>query len=172
MAYDRFETCLQAVLPGDPRTGRFSPVDLRINGRSLLELIRELEVPLVRKEVEERLAGGEPPEAVTLEPGGYLPLPAHLVFLPSRHLLDQPQSPGFVLEPDDPQRGKTRLLGCTCGVSECWMLTVRVELSADEVRWSDFTQFHRQHWRYDLGPFVFRRVDYERALTAPGPPGR
>ena len=53
------------------------------------------------------------------------------------------------------------MLGCTCGVIECWFLQVSVRLSPDLVTWSDFGQFHRPSWLYELGPFTFEREQYE-----------
>jgi hypothetical protein len=40
------------------------------------------------------------------------------------------------------------------------------------VTWSDFEQFHRSDWRYDLGPFVFERAAYEAQLAAREFPSR
>ena len=78
-----------------------------------------------------------------------------------RNLLDEPRDPGFVLEPDDPRRSKATVLGCSCGIIDCWFLQVRVRLLSEVVVWSEFEQFHRPHWRYDLGPITFDRRQYE-----------
>lgn len=68
-----------------------------------------------------------------------------------------------MLAPDDRRRRKATVLGCTCGIVECWFLMVEITLLDDVVIWSDFEQFHRP-WVYALGPFVFDRAAYERAL--------
>jgi hypothetical protein len=137
---------------------------LAINGRPLIERVREVEAPLTRAEVARRAAAGEPRTDERFRPGDYMYLP-RLYRLPSRHLLGEPRPTGFVLAPDDPQRGKTRVLGCTCGVADCWFITVRICLDERTVTWSDFTQFHRRSWVYPLGPYVFERAAYEAALA-------
>jgi hypothetical protein len=125
--------------------------------------VRAVERPHARREAEAR---GEDPADDTIA-GEYLGLPESRLRLPSRALLDRPLGieDGFVLAPDDPRRGKATVLGCTCGIIECWFLMVRITLLDDVVIWSDFEQFHRD-WVYALGPFVFDRAAYERALGA------
>ena len=54
------------------------------------------------------------------EAGNYLYLPRSLVFWPSRNLLGEPYDHGFGLDPGDPSEGKSLLLSCPCGVTECW----------------------------------------------------
>jgi hypothetical protein len=66
---------------------------------------------------------------------------------------------------DDPRRDKATVLGCTCGVTECWFMQARIEVGPGWVRWSDFGQFHRPHWHYGLGPFTFDRRQYESQLA-------
>ena len=68
--------------------GGFQPVEIRINGQPLIDLVREAELPFVQKEFEKRAAEAESPEDVTLLAGDYLYLPSRLVFLPSRSLRD------------------------------------------------------------------------------------
>lgn len=60
----------------------------------------------------------------------------------------------------------TALLGCTCGVWECWPLLADVTTTSETVTWSSFRQPHRQAWgELPLGPFPFDRPTYEDALT-------
>jgi hypothetical protein len=63
------------------------------------------------------------------------------------------------------------VLGCTCGITECWFVQARVEIGQDVVRWFDFGEFHRPHWRYGLGPFTFARKQYESQLAQSAEPG-
>lgn len=151
----RFEDCQQA---------KYRQAQISINDVPLIELVRTAEEPWVRAEYEERRQEFENPAEFTLKPGAYMYLPADLVLLPCRNLLDQPGS-WFELKPDDPERGKAALLGCDCGDIGCWLFQVRAQLQPDVVAWSDFGQFHRPEWRLDLGPFVFDRRQYEAELT-------
>ena len=59
------------------------------------------------------------------------------------------------------------LLGCSCGIVECWPLEARVTVDDDRVTWSNFAQ----EWEPDrdytgFGPFVFDRAQYEAAVHA------
>ncbi|MDY3557294.1 hypothetical protein R5W24_006482 [Gemmata sp. JC717] len=132
----------------------------------LIELVRRAEEPWARAEYLERLPEFENPDEFKFEPGDYHYLSAAQLLLPSRELLDGPRDPGFVLDPDDPRRTKATVLGCTCGITQCWFLQVRVTLLPEVVVWSEFGQFHRPHWRYNLGPFTFDRKQYEAQLAS------
>jgi len=143
----------------------FQPATVRINGRPLIELVRAAEEPWAKAEYLERLPEFENPDGFRFVPGDYHYLPAHRVLLPSREWLGEPSEPGFVLDADDPRRNKATVLGCTCGIIQCWFLQVRVQVLPEVIVWSDFGQFHRPHWRYDLGPFTFDRRDYEAQLA-------
>jgi hypothetical protein len=170
MTFDRFEVRVDPARRIEwPGGGGFQPVELRVNGAGLIDLVRDVELPYAEREYDERIAAGGSerdlgPRGVLA--GNYLYLPGSLVFRPSRNLLGKPYRHGFVLGPDDPLRGKSLLLGCTCGITECWFLLATITVSDDRVVWSDFRQFHRD-WRYDLGPFVFERGGYEAQLTRP-----
>ena len=50
---------------------------------------------------------------------------------------------GFALAPDDPCRGKAVVLGCTCGIIECWFLQVQITVLDDVVTSVD-TNHRRQ----------------------------
>lgn len=63
--------------------------------------------------------------------------------------------------------GDTCLLGCRCGDVRCWPLTAHVELTKATVTWRDFRTGHRAWDLSRLGPFVFARNAYERALADP-----
>jgi hypothetical protein len=139
---------------------------ITINGEPLLDLVRRVEVPFVERELATRIAKGEDASELTraLVAGDYDPLPAPMLLWPSRELLDKPTgASGFTLDPNDPRRRKATVLGCTCGIIECWFLQVRIDVADDNVRWSDFNQFHR-NWAYELGPFVFPRDRYEHEI--------
>lgn len=70
------------------------------------------------------------------------------------------------------------MLGCTCMDVGCWPLYATVEVKEDRVVWRDFgnpfcgPEFYEDkpemHWQYKgLGPFVFDRGQYMRALERP-----
>lgn len=162
---DRFELTVDHPYVEWPGGGGYQPATIRINGIDLVELVRDVERPLVQREIEQRAALGEG----DLEDfsGQYMQMSERELRLPSRELLDEPwdtAGKGFVLAPDDPRRRKATVLGCTCGITECWFLLVRITILDDVVLWSDFEQFHRP-WIYSLGPFVFDRQAYLQQLA-------
>lgn len=149
-----------------PSGGGFQPVELRVNGRGLIDLVREVELPYAHSEYDNDIASGEAAEELGPRDGlagNYLYLPGSHVSPPSKGLLGEPYPHGFITEPDDPRNRKSLLLSCTCGITDCWFLLATITVTADTVVWSDFCQFHRD-WIYDLGPFVFDRGRYEAAL--------
>ncbi|MFJ9024483.1 hypothetical protein ACIRPU_31605 [Streptomyces sp. NPDC102259] len=63
---------------------------------------------------------------------------------------------------------RTPLLGCPCGIWQCWPLMARVAMTPTTVTWSAFHYPERAEWgELPLGPFVFERQIYEAALSAP-----
>ena len=150
-----------------PGGGGYVPVEVRINGVGLIDRIREVQLPFAEMEYDRRVQAGESP--TELGPrgslaGNYLYLPGNEVFLPSRNYLGQPFDHGFDCGADDSRTGKSLILMCTCGVTECWFLLCRIEEQGNEVVWSDFCQFHRD-WTYDIGPFRFDRELYLAELS-------
>ena len=60
----------------------------------------------------------------------------------------------------------TPVLGCTCGIWECWPLEARIEVTETTVKWSSFRQPHRPQWgELAMGPYEFGREAYEAALA-------
>lgn len=118
-------------------------------------------MPSAQIEYNARIEEGEEPKNLYIMAGDYMPLPLWMVKFPSRHLLDEPfkiAKKGFVFELDDPYINKTTLLGCTCGITECWFLLARITLTETTVTWSNFNQFYRE-WEYNLS-FTFERKEY------------
>jgi hypothetical protein len=61
--------------------------------------------------------------------------------------------------------GVIALLGCDCGEVGCWPLEARVLRQDGLVTWHSFLQPFRSDRDYRaFGPFVFQRVQYERAV--------
>jgi hypothetical protein len=122
-----------------PHGGHGYPVvHVFIDGRDLLELVRRVELP-------QAAADAQPELAVSYQ--GLSP----------EEWKDLPEQYGD---------GRAAVLCCECGEAACWPLRVRITWRKDTVVWSDFEQPHRG-WTYEkLGPFVFRREEYERAVAA------
>ncbi|MEL6458022.1 MAG: hypothetical protein AAFX46_03220 [Cyanobacteria bacterium J06636_27] len=140
--------------------------EIYINHESLIELVRQAEIPFIQAEIKERRAEGDDIDEITFPPGDYNYLSPSEILLPSRNFLDEPEDCGFTLEPDNPAIGKTTILECSCGNPGCWFMQVRITLNESTVIWSEFTQFHRD-WELDLGLFTFDRKQYESELSKP-----
>ena len=135
-------------------------VGIFINGRSLIELVREAELPFAAEEGREQDAG-------------------NYVWLRLKWLPDAWQHFHGVSEPRFQCYFKTNLLECgTCGVSGCWPLLARIEVKDSSIVWRLFEQPYRRkryetkrvrHWKYSsFGPFHFDREQYESALRSIG----
>jgi hypothetical protein len=126
-----------------------------INGRDLLEMVRDIEIPFAARE-------GHPDIA-----GTYGALPIREIEDAPRYFLGDAGKRGW---PGPPW---TNLYVCGgCGEAGCWPLYVQIELTDDRVRWHTFRQPHRDkgsaaaragnQWQYEqLGPFTFDRTMYE-----------
>lgn len=52
-------------------------------------------------------------------------------------------------------------------MNELSLDVVEPDVDDNQVRWSEYRQPHRPHWRYDrLPPLIFGRRQYEAAITA------
>ncbi|MEH1923373.1 hypothetical protein [Nostoc sp.] len=142
---------------------RLCVAEIYINNQPLIEVVRLIEKPFIQAEIEEQRVAGEDIDELAFPAGDYLYLPPSMVLLPSRNLLDEPWDHGFRLQSNNLQAGKAIVLGCTCGVIECWFMQVRITLNESTVEWADFGQFHRD-WQYNLGPFKFDRKQYVSEL--------
>lgn len=126
-----------------------------INGRELIDIVREIEQPFAEREGHPNL------------PGAYGYFGPMFVFSPARHFLGEPANDWT------DGAGRIYVLSCNCGIPECWPLSARIEITEDKIIWSNFRQRHRGpnspqgEWRYDkLGPFTFDRQSYEQALAS------
>ncbi|MBA4537807.1 hypothetical protein H1Z61_11865 [Bacillus aquiflavi] len=128
-------------------------VDIYINERNIIDILIEVESSFALREGKQHIAGD------------YSGLWPEIVYLPSKHMLGKP------VEELDFYNGKSAILRCKCGITECWPFVVNIYLDKDTVTWSDFEQPHRGknsaggHWEYEqLNPFIFDRKQYEEAL--------
>ena len=120
--------------------GRRKELQIFINGQSLIDLVRAVELPFAELEGKPDIAG----------------------------------SYDWLSDVDcEIQHLKTEeclVLGCPCGIPDCWPLTVRVSLAEDVVCWSRFQNWHRvkgcvSEWNHTaLGMFVFDRQQYEASV--------
>jgi hypothetical protein len=132
----------------DPSDGVVDAVNIFVNNRNLVDIVREVELAFRAQEGRPHLASK------------YVGLPPEDIFLPSPRLLGEPAT---FYDHDYP--GKFAVLGCGCGDVGCWPFRVRIELREDVVIWDGFEQPHRRKWRYDeMRPFVFDRTQYFSAL--------
>jgi hypothetical protein len=116
-----------------------------IDGKSLISILRVIELPFAKKE-------GSPTIA-----GAYSGIAISLGRPPSRH---------YYGEETDRDDGKTELLFCECLCDGCWDFVAGIEVTNKKVIWKDFEQIHRKNWKYDeLGVFLFDRKQYEDALN-------
>ena len=133
-------------------SGRIELVEILVNEVSLKDIAREVETRFAEQEGKPCLAGS------------YIGLPPEVVFLPSRHLLDEP-------DPRETFANKPALLGCVGGYVGCWPLVARISMDEDTVTWSDFENPQRGphswfEWKHDdIGPFTFDRKQYESELA-------
>lgn len=123
---------------------------ISIDGRSLLDVVRDLEIPIATANGEAELAGT------------YSYLNSHSVMPPSRHLFGEAASSLLSYA------GKVSVLECQCGCEGCWPLLIRITIAEDTVRWSEPQQPHRDQWVYPHDwQLTFEQRQYEAALEAP-----
>ncbi len=116
----------------------FTHVSFHIDGRPLLEMVREFETAFAGE-----LAG----EYDTQACGCY--------------------TEEFLLGRDGGQ-DKTELLCCTCGCMGCWPLNARITVDGNSVTWDGFEQPHRDWSYEGFGPFVFDLDQYRSAIAVIG----
>ena len=131
--------------PVDEPSSSFVAAQIHIDQTSLIDLLKQFEQPLANREGSPDLAGS------------YGWLSKESAFNSLKGL-------------ENRANGKVILLGCICGIDECWPLLARVETTETTVIWSDFEQPYRSSnhpnsWDYSgFGPFVFDRIAYETEL--------
>ena len=131
---------------------KYDEVRLFIDGRDLIDMLKEFERPFAERE-------GSPDIA-----GAYSGLPAK--YASGEYLL------GMKKSIYGENRDKISLLECTCGCGGCWPFAAKVTVLENSVIWSDFEQPHRTIksaaalWDYsEFGPFEFARKEYEQELS-------
>ena len=112
----------------DPSSGVVEAVAISINGRDLMEVVRQTEFPFAMQDGQRDLAGS------------YAGLRPEEMFRPSRRLLGGSETHHEV----DEANGKVAVLGCICGDTGCWPLLVKIWADDDFVSWDNFQQPHRK----------------------------
>ena len=129
---------LSAFILGSPDKPELR-VELRVDNRPLLDLVRYAERPFATAEGVPNLAGNY----------AWPMLTPRLV-----RLLNGERA--------GPQRVEGVLLNCECGWASCWPLSVRVRVIDRFVIWQDLRQLRRlSRWGYgELEPLRFGRIPY------------
>lgn len=144
--------------PAARLAGCATPVmDILVDDIRFVELVRMAELPYAEAEQTER-AGEFSPGSAPLLAGDYMSLSSAFGW-PSQHFLGSPRT-----LPWGGEEGETMLLGCTCGIDECWALMARITVTPQTVTWSAFRNNCRDWDLSAMGDFVFSRPQYERSL--------
>lgn len=116
-----------------------------IDGKSLISILREIELPFAKKEGSPRIIGS------------YDGLPIAMVRPPSKY---------YYGEDCHRTDEKTTILNCECLCEGCWDFVVNIEVNENKVIWKNFEQIHRTNWNYEeLGIFEFDRKQFDSALN-------
>jgi hypothetical protein len=142
----------------------YLPIEIRIDGRDLIEIVRDVELPFALRDWDDRAASPSPPAAPRGARAGAF---SHL------YVREVARSPlGLLEEPFDLYaRGKSRVLQCTCRCLGCSDMLARVELAATSVTWSEFEHISAdssssRKWSHEqIGPFRFEREAYAAAFA-------
>ncbi|HMK46936.1 MAG TPA: hypothetical protein VK436_09950, partial [Methanocella sp.] len=121
-------------------------IEIKINGSSLINIIRET-------------------ESRQSEPRNYEGLSVLTSLYPSKHLLDDPH-------PYYPAKygGRIPVLRCVCGDLDCNPMYVKISVTDKDITWSDFfNPWETTEWRsnpvdYSSLRFVFEKSQYESEL--------
>ncbi len=121
-------------------------VVVTINDKPLLELIRQRERSFAAKDGQASVAGDY----------------AYLSLIDFKKLFLDALLPNRQLAASDER--SVVLLGCPCGIWDCWYLALKAKFEADTIRFSDFTNPRRKDWRYGL-EFKFDRVSFVSEIS-------
>jgi hypothetical protein len=138
--------------PAAERDTLGSVVNIRVDGRLLADIMKDVETPMARREGHPEIAGGY--EAIGKPQA------------PEKYYLGVEQA----WETEGPN--KTVLLDCKCGSPGCWPLLCVIETNDSEVVWRSFEQPHRSLrsaaglWDYSgFVGFTFDKAQYLDALS-------
>ena len=122
----------------------FTEVVVAINGEPLLELIKRREQSFAAKDGQASIAGGY----------AYLSLiDFEELFLRTALEADLAQDERDVV-----------LLGCPCGIWNCWYLTLKIKFETETVKLYEFKNLRRKDWQYGL-EFKCDRVSFVSEIS-------
>lgn len=122
-------------------------VEVYIDGKKLLDIIREIEVPYAEEEGNPELAGSY----------GHVSPESLYIDLCRTSLEEDPNEQKSYYD------GRVYLFCCRdCGEVFCWTVSFRVKEDEEFVYWYDFRNMHRW-WGYNL-TFKFEKEDYQEAI--------
>lgn len=117
-----------------PECFPMAAVEIYINGENLREKVCKQELPFAEQEGNPGIAGHAP--------------------ITPRELYQS-------LHDDYAEEECVSILGCGCGVVDCWPLDVAIEVGKNVVTWYGFNMYHRKNWDYSsLGSYVFDKQQY------------
>ncbi len=113
-------------------------VRIEINGRSLIDLLKEYETPFAQKEGHPSIAGGYSWMEIQM----------------------------FINSISSMQKDIHTILTCECGEEGCWPMEINIKVNTSNVIWNNFAQPHRKAWTYtQFGAFVFKKGQYQTELN-------
>ena len=123
-------------------------VDILIDRKSLLETIREIEMPYMEEE-------GLLPDLADFSYGHLSP---HDLYFDLTTAASEDEIDSFSHE-----YGAELYCCADCGESGCWSVVTHIRIEEDYVYWFDFEQNHRD-WEYNL-EYKFDRTQYDQAMV-------
>ena len=124
----------------------FTEVVVAINGEPLLELIKRREQGFAAKDGQASIAGGY----------------AYLSLIDFKKLFLDALLPNGQLAANGER--SVVLLGCPCGIWDCWYLALKIKFETETVKLYDFTNLRRKDWQYGL-EFKFDRVSFVSEIS-------
>lgn len=124
----------------------FTEVVVTINDKPLLELIRQREQSFAAKDGQASIAGDY----------------AYLSLIDFKKLFLDALLPNGQLAASSER--SVVLLGCPCGIWDCWYLALKIKFEANAVKFTDLTNLRRKDWRYEL-EFKFDRVSFVSEIS-------
>jgi len=131
---------------------RFHEIRLIIDGRDLIDMLKEHEMAFVKCKGDEIIAGNYSGLSAAHTPSGR-----------------------FFGECDNDygeHEEKVALLGCKCGIEACWPFAVKIIITDKSVIWTDFEQPHRSRqsaggfWDYSgFAPLEFDLKEYQDEVS-------